>query len=316
LPSTKTARQEAVWQELRELERIISTVGPVDPGTRGFIRTRAAAVATVFQLQKPRDFTDHAQLIQAHELLRDVGIETPFTSQNINVLLRHAQAAVEFFLQIRDHLNLGRALMAWGNIYRLLGDEANASPLFTAAFNVINEGCYRGEPRNNTVAWYLHQAGCWRLRTRGRSMGLGERRAEMQMLTRLAEQVDDPRIWVDHYREVAGFDCYLLANRHAAIEHLRALTDARRKAADYTHYADPTLLTPKIELLFESGRQEEAIELIRGDYFKLYVNHRHTYYHRQLSRWSKENRFSLPSELPAPDYGSAFLSYLARPRLD
>ena len=202
--------------------------------------------------------------------------------------------------------------MAWGNVYRLADQETKASPRFTWAFDVLNEGRFHAGADDKTLAWYRHQATAWRLRYRGNSMSNGERLGHMSELHRLVGAVDDPRIRVEHYREEAGYASYLLNNRDLALQRLKDLASARRRLTNYTSYGDLSLLTPRIQLLFESDRKEEAIEVIRRDYYGLYVKDRNAYHHRQLSRWMREHKFELKISLPPAEYASAFLSYLPR----
>jgi hypothetical protein len=310
LPSTETGRQEKIWQELRRLDEWMCRTGPVDRITRESIRTRAYVVALALRHEAHRNLVDRKLFIHARELLRDVGVEGPLTTATINELLTHAEAAIRFFLETRDHLNLGRALMACGNIYRLAGQENKASPRFTWAFDVLNEGRFRVDADSKILAWYRHQAAAWRIRTRGCLMGEGERLGQISELNRLAQTVNDPRIWVEHYREEAGYASYLLNDRDLAHQRLTDLAVVRRSLTNYTPYGDPTLLTPRIQLLFESDHREEAIEVIKRDYFGAYVKHRHAYYCGQLSRWMAQHKFNLQASLPPADYCSAFLSWL------
>ena len=311
LSVSATDRREAVSKELDNLDSLMLARGPVAAAVRDEIRTRAGAVAAALAFEKFQDVPDRYLLVRARELLRDTGTEGTLSGRDMRLVFEHAGAAVCFFEEIHDFPNLGRVLIALGNTYRLVEDQRRAGQKFLWALHILKEKC---DPDDLTVARLLHQVRFWRLRCVGQDLGRPQIRSEIAELTRLARQVNDPRMWVEHYREEAGFSSYLLGEPDLALERLRDLDDARSRLTEHTSYADPTLLTPKIELLFESGRNEEAIELIKDQYLPQYLQHRHVYYHRQLSAWRADHLFDTGNQIPPPEYASAFLSYLPRHR--
>ena len=308
LPEGLTARRERIWGELCELDSLMLTKGPITPALRSSIRTRAEVISATLSLEKPRSLADRSLLNRTRELLRDVGAEGPLSVQNLRVLLGHAEAVVRFFMEIRDFPNLGRSLVALGNIYRLAEDEHQGLQKFLWAFHILREKCSLGDP---AVARLLHQVRFWRLRRIGNDLERSDTRREIARLTQLAERVDDASIWVEHYREEAGFANYLLGDDDLALKRLGDLQLARRRLVDHTTFADPTLLTPKIEFLFAKHRDEESVDLIRRQYLPLYLENPHVYYHRRILRWAAEHKFEV-GFLPPPEYSSAFLSYLPR----
>jgi hypothetical protein len=308
LPTQTTARHEYISKELVELDSLLLTEGPIAASFRLSVRRRAAVIALALTLTKSSTTTDRLLLIHAREVLRDVGVDGKFSAANYHSLLAHGEAAVRFFKDIKAYADLGRSLIALGNIYRLAG-KRRAAQKFTWASHVLEELCDANDIR---VARLLHQVTMWRLRCMGHDMNPTNAKGEVTRLRRLAEQIDDPLVWVEHYREEAGFGSYLFHDAELGFDRLRKLTNARRELTNHTSYADPTLLTPRIELLLEKGRTEEAVDFIRRVYVPQYLRNRHVYYYRKLSEWEKKCRFEFAQPLPLPEYASAFLSYLPR----
>jgi hypothetical protein len=250
--------------------------------------------------------------------LRDTGIEAPVTEDKIRQLLGHADAAIRFYLERRDNLNLARALMVRGNIERTFWDEATAAPRFTCAHELLSEDCYRHAPNDKTVAWYFARSISYRLRCRGRSLSTAQRVGDIDRMLLLAQTVDDPMLWVEHYRDYTGHVNQLLGDRSAAFQGLRDLDGARSKFPHRVLEFDNTLLRARIEFLFESGKkrdEERAIDLIRGEYLRGYLETRTFYYRRQLLNWCATRRFQLPVPLPKPEYfNSYFVPRYAMPQ--
>ena len=308
LPAARTARQEALWNELDQGDKLMLTVGPVSSEIRSTIRARAAAVALA--LPHPRGLVEESLVVRAHELLRDAGAEGVSKSEIVEQLLPHARFAVQFFQRTRDHLNLGRSLLALGNLYRLADRNREASKVFTWSFWILRELLSGHEFDDRYTAAIIHQAGFWWLRTHGGDIGsAGVITRELKHLTELAHYVNEPALWVEHYRELAGFQKMLLRDTRRAEETLSQLTLTRVALEGRTKYAEPTLLTPAIMLLIETGRERQAKELILGPYLSNYLHHRHLYYYEQLSKWQRI--CPLPRILQ-PEYGSAFFAYLPR----
>lgn len=310
LPSSPDTRFESFWKELEKLDLLMVTKGPVGAGIRAAIRTRAAVLAAALDLEEPstRRLKDCRCLaVRARELLRDTPVEGPLTAPALLILLGHAKAAVQFFLEIRDFPNLGRALIALGNIYRVAGRKREGTQKYLWALHILNEGCDPGDP---TVARLLHEARCWRLRLEGQNIEQPVIRSEIAKLTRLANQVNHPCMWVAHYREEAGFASYLLCDPDLATQRMHDLELARRQLTNYTAFADTTLVTPLIEFLFENHKDEEAIEVIQKRYVPLYLRHRSQYCYRRILRWRRDHMFEVV--VPPPEYAGALISYLPR----
>ena len=308
LPTARTARQEALSGQLDELDERMATVGPVDLETRSEIRAKAAAVVAV--TARSRDSIDQSLAVRAHELLRDVGAEGADKAEIARQLLPHAHFAVDYFERTGDYVNLGRALLALGNIYRLASRNREAGKFFRWAFWIVRELLYGHEFRDRYTASIIHQARFWWLRTNGANISArNEIKSELGYLGELAAFVDSPAVWVEHYRELAGFHQMLLSSASSAEESLGDLARERGALAGCTAYAEPTLLTPEIMLLMETGRGRKATELIRGPYCSSYLDHRHVYYYDQLQKW---RRFCSLPQLARPEYGSAFFAYLPR----
>ena len=314
LPSTRTARQEMIWRELGKMDDLMLTVGPIDPRTRQWIRTRATAIATVIRRLGFRDQFDRRLFIHTRELFRDVGIESPFTSKKRRELLQHAEAAVSFFVEqkrdLANMLNLCRALMAWGNVLRILGDERSAAPRFSWVYRILLEGPCRIAPQDGVVAWYFHQARSWLLRMRGETMTGKEQETEIVKMAELAEQVNDPRLWVQHHRDAAAYATLLMNDPAASLKHIEDMR--RRRKSLSSQYMDVTLLRPSIELLFATDHTEEAIELVRTEYVRLYAQHRDKYYFDLLQNWLRQYMFEFRMPLPRPEYLSPILTFFPR----
>jgi hypothetical protein len=245
--------------------------------------------------------------VRAHEVLRDVGTEGPFGSESLVVLLGHASAPIRYFNETHDFPNLGRSLIALANIYRLAEDDRQAVQKFLWAFHILNEKC---DSRHPSVARLLHQVRFWRLRYSGWELDRCRIKCEIAQLKPLAEQVNDPCIWVEHYREEAGFANYLLTDVDLASERLQRLGKAWRELKNHTTVADPAVLTPRIHLLFDTKRDEEAIAEIQRGYVPLYLRCPNVMSYRRILRWSKGRKFKIA--VPPPEFASAFLSYLPR----
>ena len=185
----------------------------------------------------------------------------PLTTPKRKQLLGHAEAAVSFFAEqernLANMLNLSRALMAWGNVLRILEDERSAAPRFSWAYNILREGPYRLAHNDGVVAWYLHQATSWLLRMRSQAMTGEQQESEIARMADLVEKVDDPRLWVQHYRDAAAYAFLLRNDSASSLKHMADMN--RRRKALSSQYMDVTLLRPRIELLFATDHDEEAI---------------------------------------------------------
>ena len=308
LPSSSPARRDSIWNELEALDSLMLTKGPCDPAVRAHIKTRAGSVAAALVLEKSLNLADRLLLVRTHELLRDLGTEGPPSAQSFAVLLGHATAAIRYFEEIHDFANLGRSLIALGNVHRLADDEPSAVQKFRWAFHILHERC---DSRDPSVARLLHQVRFWRLRTTGQKLLAPWRiRNEMAHLTRLAQQVNDPCIWIEHHREAAGFASFLLDDSDLASQRLQDMGGARRQLTNHTTWGDPTLVTPRILLLFETHRHEEAIDLIRRSYIPLYFEYPNLFNYRRILHWSRDYKFNV--SISPPRFASAFLSYLPR----
>jgi hypothetical protein len=315
LPNAETPRYDAILREINELDNLMETVGPIDAGVRRIVKTRATVLATVLRSAGFRYPLDQRLFIHTLELLCAVGIEMPFTTQKIQELLGYAVAVVDFFVgqdkDLASMLNLSRALMAWGNVLRILGSERAANRRFTWAYNVMAEGPFRIAPTNQVVGWYRHQAISWLLRTRGRFIAVEKRKEEVAEMARLAlDVVRDPRLLVQHFRDMAGHAIDLFGDFRKANEYLLHMYRARKELS--SRYLDVTLLRPRIELLFETHQVEEAIELVRTGYVQLYSHHRDAYYYNLLQEWSRDRKFEFAAPLRTPEYVSPILAFLPR----
>ena len=62
---------------------------------------------------------------------------------------------------------------------------------------------------------YRHQATSWLLRMRSQAMTGEQQESEIARMADLVEKVDDPRLWVQHYRDAAAY-AFLLRNDSAS----------------------------------------------------------------------------------------------------
>jgi hypothetical protein len=310
LPDSPGERFDTLWHELDTLDTLITVKGPMDAGTRTDLRTRAGMLAAAAGLDRVSSWVDDYRLlvIRARELLRDVPVEGPLTANSLAMLLGHAGAAVRYFLEANDSLNLGRTLLSLANLYRIAERDREAKQKFRWALHVLKEKCRSGSP---IAATLLHEAKCWKLRTVGRDGMESEAiEGEIAQLTRLAECADDPRRWVTHYRDITGFANYLLDDSNLVHEMLHNLTLKYGTLVNHTAWGDPTLATPFIEFLFATQQRDEAIQLVRERYVPLYRTVPNYYNYRKIMRWCKEHKFTV--KISHPEHDGAFLSYLPR----
>jgi tetratricopeptide (TPR) repeat protein len=315
LPDSASRRFDVLWLEMDALDSIITTKGPMDVQTRRDLRTRAALVAAVASLEYPESgWASDYQLVaaRAHELLRDVPVEGPLTPRSIPMPLGNAEAAVAYFLAVKNYPNLGRSLLSLANLYRVIGRSRDAKKIFRWAFHVLNE---RTRPDNPTIATLLHEALDWKLRTVGCDMEPDAIQEAIKRLTELAERADDARRWVTHFRDLAGFARYLFdepASIHQAEERLVA---KRRELAEHNAFGDPTLATPFIEFNFGNKHvaksyRDEAVRLVLEEYVPAYRIVPNFYNYAKIMKWSKRHGFTV--DVPPPQHDGAFLSFLPR----
>jgi len=141
-------------------------------------------------------------------------------------------------------------------------------------------------------------------------MEVKERYPQFLEMERLAVQVNDPRLWLQHYRDAAGHANFLFGKRDDSLKYMAEMSKWRMEVK--SRYLDVTLVRPRIEFLFEQSRNEEAIELVRRKYVSLYSHHRDEYYYNLLQAWSKDHGFALSVPPDQPEFVSPLLTFLPR----
>lgn len=331
LQGSPRKRRPDIYAALCEADDLLLKVGPGDQRLRHEIRTQAQVILAVIG-PTPEHPDDQTFLVRACELLRDIGIEAPFTEERIAEWLWVSKISVEFFRAKSDHdslKNLARVLICRANMFRFLERQVSSSQTashcrrlakshFTWAANILRS-LGRDDPE---TAQLLHQI---EFRSLGPDQGLGRRAGDIahfvdqkiNLLESFAADANRAQTWIEHYREVSGLVSYRLGDHGRAAEYLAQMKRYQASLDHFTNYAEPTLLTPKIASLFESGERGDAIRAIGDEYFPLYRENRHAHYYAQLLQWERKHRFDLKFELdldslPQPEYGSGFVAYFNR----
>jgi hypothetical protein len=320
LDGTRTDRHEKIHRELAHLNNLMVRVGPVKRQIRERMRSGAQAVLTALG-PAPMSAWERLAAVSAWEILRDAGVEAPLTWDKVHMWLQASAQSVRFFLErgvIADSArcrHLARTMICRRNIFHFLETQPpiyipveesrrRSKSLLTGAENMLF-GLDESEPE---VAQLAHQIQFRKARP-GRYLESVAVENTMKRLERLAKNANDPRVWVEHFRELAGFTSYHLRDRSRANEYLAQMDGWRERLADFTRYADGTLFTPRIASLLEtkrSGAKEEAIHLVEHEFIPYYEGNPHLYYSARICTW-------LGHDIAAPEqYATAFIGFFNR----
>jgi hypothetical protein len=310
LPCLLESRRDTVWDRLLKLDFLLERHGPSTWKLRAEVRAGAAAIREHLR-RHPFKTIDHAyQYIHATELLIDVGMEAPI---DIPRLRKYASVPVAFYLQYNDRPRLARSILVYANTWRLAGHERIAVRHMRAALHILEQWCDHNDP---AVARLLHCALLHNLRFFGHLWSQEQRRKAKDRLLNLADAVATPSVWLETHRELVAY-WNQTTNRDHAMKEYEAL-ERLRTEHQFPEYGIFSLIRPKIHVLLDSGSPQDrhdAIEMISGNCFDLYLGDRHRYYYDVLQSW-KHTVSELSFELPSPEYGSAILTYLPRNKTD
>jgi len=321
LGGTRSDRHEKIHRELTYLNNLMLRVGPVKRHTRERMRAGAQAVLAALG-QAPMSAWERLAAVSAWEILRDAGVEAPLTWDKIHMWLQASAEGMRFFLErgvIADSArrrHLARTMICRRNIFHFLETQPpiyisveesrrRGKSMLTGADNVL-AGLDECEPE---VAQLAHQIQFRKARP-GRYLKPVAVESTMKRLERLARNASDSRVWVEHYRELAGLTSYHLRDQRLTNEYVDKMNGWRERLVDFTRYADGTLITPRIAPLLEtkrSGAKEEAVYLVERDLIPYHKERNsHLYYSGQIRRWSGH-------DIAAPDqYASAVIAFFNR----
>lgn len=304
-PTSPGERCDARWQDLHELDTLLSRHGPV-PEMRFEIQSKASAIRHELLLSHPTTSDDVLQYIRCLAILVDVGAEKPW---EVRRLRRYAWEVVQYYLRTRDYARLSKALITYAHNCRLDNHEYQARNFYTYPYHILRNYRSRGDINNRIL---LHNAMLWWLRFFVPELSCNEQDDFIKKLVVLTTEIGTPAAWLETHRELTGYFGSGGRYRDRALDHHRQLNELLRSNS-FPEYGLAALLRPKIHTLLDSGipaDRDKALQLIAGKFLNLYRKDPHFYYHELLVTW--RNELNLSFILPEPVYGSAILTYLPR----
>jgi hypothetical protein len=305
LPTGKSAVQKMILDELSALDDVMMTEGAMLRATRDMVRIRVGAIVTILGQLTSRDLLDDWMLVAAREFLFDVGMERPFTARKAAALVTHIEAIVDFYNNQKrtapNLVNLGRAVMKWGEILRILDDERGAAARYNWAYHLLEEGPARRSASDPFAAYYFHQAITWKLRLRAEDFTEHEQAEAIKRLEELAKQVDDPSLWVLHHRNAAYHARVLLDDHELSESHVRQMVRYRNLLPAQHQSVDITLLRPRVDLMVARDL-DEAVHFIRNEYVLFYAEHPNKSHFDLLKDWAINYGFDFKLRLPKPAF--------------
>jgi hypothetical protein len=295
----------ADWQTLSRLNRQLATHGPSDVAIRNEIKQGAHeiwnSIASDTSLSKDRLF----QFADATELLVDLGSDDDVSLQQVTAWLG---SLVHFYDRQGESIYLCRALLKLANACRHMDKKVLAGQLIRYAFNILYGKRKLAKPTGQLV---FMEAVIWDLRMRPWD---SEANGRVALLEGLMDEVGTPTARLNGARELTAH-----WRRRDEIDEAGKWSDELLRLEPTTEdcpaIIGPTLVRPRIELLLDERNQdkrknEQAIELIKGDYLTQYEREKRLLPYRKLVRWS--DRFGLGLTPSLPIYESPIIFHLPR----
>lgn len=303
---SKSADDAWTWEALDDLDRSLSFYGPQNASLRAQVKHRANSIRLCLESHTYPNSDQIRQYIRALEILRDAGAES---SEELRLRRSQAWAAVSYYLHIRDDPGLARALHAFANVCRLLGDKATRWRMTRWALLLLEEP---RRPLSANQMLVLHQARYWDLRSCAEGYRDAQAKQKHDGLLDMARMINTPLTWLQTWQELAGYNA-MLGRVEEAEEALSKLDDLRR-TIHLDSMDSPTLLRAKIELYIDRDRKDQAIDIIEREYVPAYrVNPRELFL-GHLQRWGRDLGLSLPVDLPST-YETPMMLYVPRGEL-
>lgn len=294
----KGAREEETAQELAATDALILKDGLSEGMIRAEIWLRASVIRLDFLTARPTSRGEFIEYARALEVLRDIGIGA---HGSVSRIRRYGWEAIQIYRELKEYPALVRALIAYGNPGRLIGDLRTAHKVVRAAEHIVKEKCDLGD--RNVLA-IRHNTMTWSLRYFGQDW---DRDKQEAVCKELLESAETPAQRLEAHRELASFWNHS-GDPEKALEHCNELENLLRNYP-FPNYGKASLRRPKIEAWKILGRRDEMIDVIE-EYFRLYESDRNVYHFEQLAHWKKQ--YGLGFQLPPAEFGSGVLTYLPR----
>jgi hypothetical protein len=226
-------------------------------------------------------------------------------------LIDYSWAIVAFYYQSGDRLNFAKNLQILANGYRTIGQEAKAKQFTGHAWNIL-----RQRYANSTdldVLMIVHKAAMWDLRLWADYLEPWVIDYRIKQMIGFAEKVNNPAIWIETYRELAGYYGRTRHDEDKAHTTLQEIDRIRNTVSSLPPYGATTFLRPKIEAMLHSGyssNKEEGIHTITTDFVTAYKNERQLHFWSTLKQWSK--KYGLGLQLEPPKFSSIMLVHMPR----
>jgi tetratricopeptide (TPR) repeat protein len=302
----KSADDARTWETLEELDHSLSFYGPQNASVRAQVKQHANSIQLRLEGCTYPNSEQLRQYVRALEILRDAGAET---SEELWLRKSQAWTAISYYRHIRDIPSLARALHAFANVCRLLGDKATCWRMTRWALLLLEE---QRQPLSLNQRLVLHQASYWDLRSCAEGYGDAQANRKRDDVLDMARMINTPLTWLQTWQELAGY-YGMLGKAEEAEEALSKLDDLKR-TIDLDSMGSPTLLRPKIEFYIERDRKEQAIDIIEREYLPAYRANPRQLFLGHLQRWGRDLGLSLPVDLPST-YETPMLIYVPRGEL-
>jgi len=252
--------------------------------------------------------------------LIDLGVEVSMDCDSerepdISMLLAYGKEAIEIFCELRDYTNMARAIIEYGNLMRLLEDEALAGSMMRWALHLVRGRC--NPDKDFLAACVLQVATYYSLRFFRYYRSSAERERDIDAVLDLAAKIGTPHRFAEAFRSAAGH--YIATNRMNAAFAAVNILDKVRASYALPVYGDVTLERPRIEALLalvskSRGDQSLIKETKRSilKFVELYEANPHFYQRKVLLQWQSIPELDLSFELTNARYVSPALIYLPR----